>query len=114
MSIDIDLLRPIIHYSLHLAMPFALGKLFWKEMWWKAGLIMMGMMIIDLDHLLAEPIFDSGRCSVGFHPLHTLWAGGVYIGLLAVPSRTWRAVGVGCLWHLCTDAIDCALGGLWI
>jgi hypothetical protein len=40
------------------------------------------------------------------------WAGIVYGGLLVVPSWTVRAVAIGCLWHLCTDGIDCLLGGL--
>lgn len=109
---DFDVFRHIIHYTLHLAAPFAFARLFWKDKWWKAGLIMMTTMIIDLDHLMAEPIFDPGRCSVGLHPLHTPWAGIVYAGLLAIPSWKWRAVGVGCLWHLCTDAIDCRLVGV--
>jgi hypothetical protein len=112
MEIISDVCRHIIHYAFHLLIPFVLGKLFWKETWWKAGLIMVGMMVIDLDHLLANPIFDPGRCSIGFHPLHTLWAGIVYGGLMAVPSWKVRAAGAGCLWHLVTDAIDCLLGGL--
>ena len=112
MEIVIDIFRYIFHYAFHLLVPFVVGKLFWKENWWKAGLIMVGTMLIDLDHLLADPIFDPSRCSIVFHPLHTLWAGIVYGGLLAVPSWKWRAVAVGCLWHLCTDAIDCLLGGL--
>ena len=73
---------------------------------------MVGTMIIDLDHLLADPIFNPDRCGIGFHPFHTLWAGIAYGGLLAVPSCKVRAVAIGCLWHLCTDAIDCLLGGL--
>jgi hypothetical protein len=112
MEIASDIYRHIIHYSFHLLMPFVFGKLFWKENWWKAGIIMVGTMAIDLDHLLGDPVFDPSRCSIGFHPLHTLWAGLVYGGLLAVPSWKVRAVAVGCLWHLCTDAIDCLLGGL--
>ena len=107
-----DIYRNIIHYSFHILMPFVLGKLFWKENWWKAGLIMVGTMVIDMDHLLANPIFDPDRCSIGFHPLHTIWSGIGYGGLLAVPSWKVRAVGAGCLWHLCTDTIDCLLGGL--
>ncbi len=75
-------------------------------------LIMVGTMAIDIDHLLADPIYAPDRCGIGFHPLHTLWAGIVYAGLLIVPFWKVRAVGVGCLWHLCTDAIDCLLGGL--
>jgi hypothetical protein len=70
---------------------------------------MVGTIAIDLDHLLADPIFASDRCSIGFHPLHTLWAGIVYGGLIVVPSWKVRVVGIGCLWHLCTDAIDCLL-----
>lgn len=113
MELGYDAYRHIIHYSFHLLVPFVLGKLFWKENWWKAGIIMACTMAIDLDHLLANPIFDSDRCGIGFHPLHTLWAGLVYGGLLAVPSWKVRAVGIGCLWHLCTDFIDCLLGGIW-
>ena len=112
MEIVSDLYRHIIHYSFHLLVPFVFGKLFWNENWWKAGIIMVGTMVIDLDHLLADPIFDPNRCGIGFHPLHTLWAGIVYGGLLTVPSWKVRAVAIGCLWHLCTDAIDCLLGGL--
>ncbi len=112
MEVSLDDLRHVVHYALHLLAPFAFGKLFWKENWWKAGLIMLGTMLIDLDHLLADPIFDPNRCSIGLHPLHTLWAGMAYAGLLAIPSWKWRAVAVGCLWHLCTDAVDCLLIGL--
>lgn len=108
----IDVFRHIIHYSFHLLVPFIFAQLFWAKNRWKAGLIMVGTMLIDLDHLMAAPIFDPGRCSIGFHPLHTLWAGGIYVGLLTVPSWKWRAVSVGCLWHLCTDFFDCLLGGL--
>jgi hypothetical protein len=112
MEIVSDVYRHIIHYSFHLLVPFVFGKLFWKENWWKAGIIMLGTMVIDLDHLLANPIFDPDRCGIGFHPLHTLWAGVVYGVLLVIPSWEVRAVGIGCLWHLGTDAIDCLLGGL--
>jgi len=112
MEIVSDFHRHAIHYAFHFLAPFVFGRLFWKENWWKAGLIMVCTTAIDLDHLLADPFFDPERCSIGFHPLHTFWAGIVYVGLLAVPSWKVRAVGVGCLWHLCTDAIDGLLGGL--
>ena len=112
MEIVSDVHRYVIHYSFHLLVPFVLSKLFWKENWWKAGIIMVGTMVIDLDHLLVDPVFDPNRCSIGFHSLHTHWAGIIYGGLLVVPSWTLRAVAIGCLWHLCTDGIDCLLGGL--
>jgi hypothetical protein len=114
MEIYLVVFRHVIHGTFHLLVPFVIGRLFWKENWCKAGLIMLGTMLIDLDHLLADPIFDPGRCGIGFHPLHTLWAGIVYVGLLAVPFWQARAVAAGCLWHLGTDAIDCLLGGLWL
>ena len=113
MDFSDDLFRHILHCAFHLLVPFAFGKLLWRENWWKAGILMMGTMAIDLDHLLADPVFDPNRCSIGFHPLHTRWAGIVYAGLSVVPSWRWRAVSLGCLWHLCTDAIDCRMGGLW-
>jgi hypothetical protein len=110
---SVDVLRHIIHYSFHLVVPFVFARVFWKENWWKAGLIMLGTMLIDLDHLAADPVFDPARCSIGYHPFHTGWAAMVYFGLLAIPSWKWRAVSVGCLWHLGTDFTDCVIGGLW-
>lgn len=111
MEIDIGIARHILHYVCHLLVPFVFGKLFWKENWWKAGFIMVGTIVIDLDHVFADPVFDPGRCSIGHHPLHTMWAGIAYSGIFAAPSWKWRAFSVGCLWHLCTDAIDCLLAG---
>ena len=108
-----EALRHLIHYSCHLAVPLLWARLFFGERWKKAGMVMVATMAIDLDHLLADPIFDPDRCSIGFHPLHTGWAALLYIGLLAAPSWRARAVGLGCLWHLATDFLDCILGGSW-
>ncbi|RED91790.1 hypothetical protein C7460_13626 [Marinoscillum furvescens DSM 4134] len=66
-------------------------------------------MIIDMDHLLASPIFSANRCSIGFHPLHTSYAALVYAAGLLLPK--WiRIVAIGLLLHLLTDLIDC----LWM
>ena len=62
-------------------------------------------MLVDLDHLLADPIFDPKRCSIGFHPLHSYVAIGLYPILLFFKKT--RAVGVGLLFHMLTDFIDC-------
>lgn len=62
-------------------------------------------MLVDLDHLLANPIFDPNRCSINFHPLHTYWAIGLYVVLLFF-KRT-RIIGIGLLMHMLTDQIDC-------
>ena len=70
---------------------------------------MLSTMIIDLDHILVSPVFDSNRCSIGFHPMHTIWAALFYCSLLFIRSWKWRAFSIGCLWHLCTDFIDCLI-----
>ena len=62
-------------------------------------------LLIDIDHLLATPIFDANRCSINFHFLHTYYAMIVYAGLLFF--RKTRIVGVGLLFHLFTDFLDC-------
>lgn len=113
MDAALEIFRHLLHYTNHLFIPFAIAKLVWGKHWRLAGLIMLATILIDVDHLLADPIFDPERCSIGFHPLHTAWAVVVYGALLAVPSWKWRAVGLGCLWHLCTDAVDCWLNGTW-
>jgi hypothetical protein len=64
-------------------------------------------MAIDLDHLLAIPVFDPHRCSIGFHPLHSYIAIGVYC-LLLFFSKV-RILAIGLLMHMATDAIDCML-----
>lgn len=62
-------------------------------------------MAIDLDHLLATPIFDPNRCSINFHPLHTYYATAVYL-LLTVFKKT-RLLGLGLVIHILADIADC-------
>ena len=100
------MIRPVIHLFLHGAVPGAVAATAYRERWKKAWLWMMTGMAIDLDHLLANPIFDSNRCSIGFHPLHTWPAIVVYVGLL-FPKKT-RLVGLGLVIHIILDLIDCA------
>lgn len=70
-------------------------------------LLFLAAMLIDLDHLLANPVFDPNRCSVGFHFLHSHIAVIGY-SILVVPTKT-RIIGVALLWHIVTDQIDCWL-----
>ena len=83
--------------------------MFFKDNWKEAFVIMLLTMLIDLDHLVASPIFDANRCSIGYHPLHTVHASIFYLALLFSPSWKLKAVSIGCLWHLSTDYIDCLL-----
>jgi len=102
------MLQPIIHYSLHLLLPFLIAWFFFNDRWKFASLVMIGTMIIDVDHLLASPVFDPHRCSIGFHPLHSYAAIIVYF-LFLVDKRT-RLIGIGLLLHMATDYLDC----LWM
>ena len=99
------MLQTLIHYSLHFLAPGLLAFVFFRSQWQMAWLLMIATMLIDLDHLLATPIFDPARCSINFHPLHTYWAMGVYVALLFF--RKTRIIAVGLVFHLITDYIDC-------
>ena len=59
----------LLHYSFHFLVPIAIALIFFKKKWLQVYLIFIGTMFIDLDHLLANPIFDPNRCSINFHPL---------------------------------------------
>jgi len=103
------MLQPIVHYSLHFLAPGLIAFLFFREQWRRAWLIMLATMLIDVDHLLASPIFDPNRCSINFHPLHTYWALAIYVVMLFF--RKTRIVAVGLVFHLITDFIDCLWSG---
>ena len=101
------MLRPIIHYGIHFLVPIAIGLLFFKTNQKRVILILLAAIVIDLDHLLASPIFDPNRCSIDFHPLHSYWAIGIYIALLFF--RKSRIIGIALLLHILADAVDCYL-----
>lgn len=98
--------RSLFHLLLHLAVPLAVALLFFRARWQRATLIMIATMIVDLDHLLATPLYDPNRCSIGFHPLHTWPAVLAYVALTF--PRITRLIGIGLLIHMALDAIDCA------
>ena len=64
-------------------------------------------MLIDLDHLVADPIYDPDRCSIGFHPLHEPYLMLIYAFLL-IPNST-RLFGIGLFTHLILDFGDCLM-----
>ncbi len=90
---------------LHVLVPATVAKLGFPKSFMKAWLIMMAAMLIDLDHLVADPIYDPGRCSIGFHPLHQYPLVAVYALLAAWPKT--RILGIGLLIHVLLDGIDC-------
>ena len=95
----------MLHIALHFIVPALIAVLFYKELTYKAWLIMMATMAVDLDHLLANPIYDPNRCSIGFHPLHSYIAIGIYAVLLIFPRL--RIMAIGLLVHMALDYADC-------
>jgi len=102
------MLQFIVHYFLHLIFPVIIAWFFFKEQWIKVYFILLLTMVVDLDHLLANPIFDPERCSLGFHFLHSYIAIGFYA--LGLFFKKTRVIAIGLLLHMATDGIDC----IWI
>lgn len=100
-------LQSAVHYSLHILAPGLLAWLLFPDAWMMGWMIMIMTMVVDLDHLLARPIFDPQRCSIGFHPLHSYYAITLYALLLLVPNVYVQMAAVGLLFHMLTDWLDC-------
>lgn len=101
-------MQHFIHYFLHLIFPLFIAWGFFRKDWHKVYLILLATMLVDLDHLLAEPIFKAQRCSINFHPLHTYYAMAVY-GLMLLFRRPFNIIGLGLILHMLTDLIDCMM-----
>ena len=73
---------------------------------------MVSTMLVDIDHLLANPVYDPGRCSIGFHPLHGFLPIMLYVTLCFIKKT--RYVGIGIVIHMALDSLDCQLtNGVW-
>jgi len=99
--------RFFLHYGIHFLVPIAIGFIFFKENRVKAILIMLAAILIDVDHLVASPIFDPNRCSINFHFLHQYWAITLYVIFLFI--KPLRIIGIGLLIHIIADLTDCWL-----
>lgn len=100
------MLQNFTHYGIHFILPLLVALVFFKQHWKKAYIIMLLAFIIDLDHLLANPMFDPNRCSINFHPLHNYYAIVIY-NVLALLKPT-RIFGIGLVIHIIADTADCA------
>ncbi len=106
----LKILQHTIHYSMHLLVPGFIAYSFYRENWKKVWLIFIATMLVDLDHLLSNPIFDPSRCSVGFHFLHSYPAIVIYgLFFLFAKDQTIKVIALGLLFHMFTDVIDCAM-----
>ncbi len=99
------MLRFFLHYGIHFLVPIAIGLFFYKQNRGVLILILLSGILIDVDHFLATPVFDSTRCSIGFHPLHSYIAIGIYVAMF-IYTKT-RIFGLALLIHILADVVDC-------
>lgn len=114
----------MIHIVLHFVVPVLVALACYGGRWRSAALVLVATMVVDIDHVLADPIYDPERCSIGFHPLHSVPALLSYCALFALPwawksrwnvARRGRAlwvvhlIGLGLLIHMALDGTDCLL-----
>lgn len=97
--------RTFVHYFLHFVFPVFIALAFYRKNWKKAYLILLATMLVDLDHLFADPVFDPDRASIGFHFLHSYFAIAVYFLMLFFKGNI-RIIGIGLLFHMLTDFQD--------
>lgn len=103
---DLQTLKFIIHYFLHFVFPVAIAWFFFRKNWKQAYLLLLATMLVDADHLLATPIFDPNRSSVGFHLLHSYPAIAMYFLGAIFLKGNYRIIAIGLLFHMFTDFQD--------
>lgn len=101
-------MQSFTHYFLHFGFPLLIALVFFRKEWKKAYVILIATMLVDLDHLLATPMFDANRCSINYHPLHSYYAMMVYVVLLFF-RKPFNIIGIGLLFHMFTDLVDCLM-----
>ena len=94
------------HLALHIVIPLIIAYGFFARPGsTKIFFILIATMLVDLDHLLADPIYDPLRCSIGFHPLHQYVSIGFY-GLMTLYHKS-RIIGLGLIIHMLLDLGEC-------
>jgi len=110
----------LLHIALHFILPLLLAVAFFRTNWRRVFLLLIASLAIDADHLLATPIYDPQRCSIGFHPLHSEIAIAAYLVILvlSLPHRlgvrlfgikrfTVNVITIGLMLHILLDLSDC-------
>jgi hypothetical protein len=103
-------MQQVLHYFLHFIFPAIIAYWFYKKTWKRTYITFLATMLVDLDHLLANPVYQACRCSIGFHPLHSYMACIIYVVGLLFPKL--RIIALGLLMHMGTDYIDCLLSNV--
>ncbi|WP_029037269.1 DUF6122 family protein [Salinimicrobium xinjiangense] len=105
------MIQILIHYFLHFIFIGAIAYWYDKDNWKKYWLILLATMLVDVDHLFADPMFHPNRCSIGFHYLHSEYIIPLYfLGAIFIKHKIIRLVMIGLTFHMITDFLDC----LWM
>jgi hypothetical protein len=72
-------------------------------------LVIISTNLIDIDHLLAKPIYDPTRCSINFHPLHSWYTMPIWVMGTLFKNKYIRYFSLAVLLHLWLDWIQCLL-----
>jgi hypothetical protein len=100
----------MLHISYHFIIPAIIAAIFFRADWKHVYLLLIATMLVDVDHLLANPIYDPTRCSIGFHPLHSFIAIIMYSILCFLPKpRYLRIIAIGLMIHMFLDSLDCQM-----
>ena len=98
--------REIVHYFMHFVFPGFLAFFLWRKNWRFTYLLFLTTMLVDLDHIVANPLFDPQRNSIGYHPLHTYPMIVLYFLGAIFLKGNWRIIAIGLLLHMFTDFQD--------
>jgi hypothetical protein len=101
------MLRIILHYGIHLVVPIFIAFYFFKGQSIRIAILLLLGILIDVDHLLATPIFDPNRCSIDFHPLHSYWA--IFTYTIFLFFNKTRILGIALMIHILADTADCLM-----
>ena len=100
--------QTLVHYSNHFLVIFFIAWVYSPAQFWKAYLILLFTMLVDIDHLWAIPVFDPNRCSLGFHTFHSETAIVTYVlGMFLFKHQWIKLFCIGLVFHMITDGIDC-------
>ncbi|HAE43005.1 MAG TPA: hypothetical protein DCG34_08840 [Clostridiales bacterium] len=89
----------LVHIGLSLLVAFFLG-LSQRDMYY-----FVGANIIDIDHLLSDPVYDPTRNSFESHIIHHNWLPVSFVSVLLTLTK-YKWFGLGILFHFFLDWIS--------
>lgn len=101
------MIRFLIHYGLHFVAPYFIATLYAKhsiQEKYRVYILFLASMLVDLDHLVSDPVFDPHRLSVGHHFLHSYYALALYA--FALFYKRTRLLAFALIFHMFSDIMD--------